>query len=103
MASALGVVINGASPAAAPQGQVNGLAGKPATSWPGSGSRPEAQKIDGRVGPRLSSRGLTGRPRIPEALVNNREAAAYGIPAGACHRARRRRDPAAGMTVQSQV
>jgi len=34
--------------------------------------------------------------QYPGALVIEREAAAYWVPAGACHRARRRRDPVGG-------
>src|ERR1700721_1955257 len=40
---------------------------------------------------------------IPEKSIMNREAAAYWILAGACHRARRRRDPVAGMTTSCRA
>src|SRR5439155_22218204 len=40
----------------------------------------------------------TGRPSIPETSAIDRGFPAYWMPAGACHRARRRRDPLAAMT-----
>src|ERR1700721_2283532 len=51
-----------------------------------------------------ASHTLNGRPRerrgpsIPETPAMNRKAAAYWIPTGAYHRARRGRDPVVGMT-----
>jgi ribosomal protein S18 acetylase RimI-like enzyme len=40
----------------------------------------------------------SGWPSIPERYTVNARSPAYWIPAGACHRARQRRDPVAGMT-----